>query len=108
MLHMKGLKREVVYDLDGSFVANFDLRTNRTAATLVNNWTHLAVEGACANATNPAVWNNAIVCDESLTIRRVLFRNLLIANEFKSIQIKAQRIADVSEVVAINTTTLAS
>lgn len=38
---MKGLKRSIIYDTDGSFSANFDAVT-RTSATIVGNYKHIA------------------------------------------------------------------
>ncbi len=41
-LFMVGMKRDVVYDLDGSLSASFDGAT-RTSATIVSNFAHISV-----------------------------------------------------------------
>ncbi len=44
-LNMLGHKKEIIYDLDGSFTneANFD-SNNRQSAAVVSNWVHLQSE----------------------------------------------------------------
>lgn len=77
-LFMVGLKRDVVYDLDGSFSSAFD-GTSRSAGAITSYWPHIHLDNptVCPNATTPSRWDNAIFCDSSLTVRRVMFTNVI-------------------------------
>ena len=74
-------------DLDGSFSANFD-GVSRSSATIVKNWPHIAEESACFDTDNTTKWDDVLLCNESITILRVMFTNLLDKNEFKSAPMK--------------------
>lgn len=72
------MKRDVIYDLDGSFVSKFDNKS-RASATIVWGFPHIANsnQGDCPSATYPAAWDNAVMCGANITIRRVLFSNII-------------------------------
>lgn len=73
---MNGLKRDVIYDTDGSFSAGFN-SGSRTSAALVANFKHISDDTtACLPATTPATWDNALACDQTTIVRRVIFTNL--------------------------------
>lgn len=77
---MLGLKRDVFYDLDGSLTSVVFNSTNssvRTSATLTYGWPHLLQDPACRNASNSSKWDNAAVCDQTATIKQVMFTNLI-------------------------------
>lgn len=76
-LFMIGLKRDVIYDLDASFSSSFGSGT-RTSATIVSNFSHIASYNVnkCPQALNAADWDYAVMCDQTITIRRVFFTNL--------------------------------
>ena len=72
------LKRDVIYDLDGSFSQKFD-GTTRSSATIVHGFPHLKVHnqnGDCPVATTPTDWDDAIMCGPTVSIKRVMFTNL--------------------------------
>ena len=77
MLNMIGLKRDVIYDLDGSFSMKFD-GNSRTSATIVQGFPHIAAfnQANCPPATTVANWDNAVMCGPTITVRRVWFTNL--------------------------------
>ena len=66
MLFMIGLKRDVIYDLDGSFSNKFDAQ-NRSSGTIIHGWDHIATfhQDTCPPATNSTDWDNAIMCDHT-------------------------------------------
>ena len=92
---MNGLKRQIIYDLDGSLSKSFN-SLSRTSGTIVGNFRHLADDPVCTPATTPSVWDNALVCDETAQVRRVMFTNLGSMGLFASTPMKIQLISDVS------------
>lgn len=97
---MIGLKRDVIYDLDASLSGKYD-GGSRTSATITHGWNHIANynQNACPPPTNVAAWDSAIMCDQTVTIKRVIFTNLAKAQLFKAQELKAAEIANVDEVV---------
>jgi hypothetical protein len=75
MIHMK---RDVIYDLDGSLSQLFD-GANRTSATIVYGFPHIANynQATCPKSSTPENWDNAVMCGPTITIRRVLFGNII-------------------------------
>lgn len=90
ILFMIKMKRDVIYDLDGSFSQLFD-GTNRTSATIVYGFPHIATynQNTCPKATSPSSWDNAVMCGPTITIRRVLFSNIINHQLFVSSNQKA-------------------
>jgi hypothetical protein len=78
ILYMIKMKRDVIYDLDGSFSSLFDGK-NRSSATIVYGFPHIATynQNTCPKATAPLAWDNAVMCGPTVTIRRVLFSNII-------------------------------
>jgi len=59
---MIGLKRDILYDLDGTFSAPLNSLT-RPRGTVVWGYKHLTDDSACTPATMPGIWDDSIVCD---------------------------------------------
>ena len=92
---MIGLKRDVIYDSDCSFCPLFDSK-NRTRATITFGYNHIASYHAntCPNATNPLNWDNAVMCDQTISIRRVWFTNIMNPESFKFQKMKVAQITN--------------
>jgi hypothetical protein len=75
---MIGVKKDVIYDLDGSLSMAFD-GTTRTSGTIVQNYPHIGRynQNNCPPATVAAAWDNTIMCNQNVKIRRIYFTNLL-------------------------------
>lgn len=93
----------MIYDTDASFSRYFDNIT-RSSATIVSNFKHLADDPACKSSPTPNIWDNALVCDQSVIIRRVMFTNLQNEKLFDKIAMKVQKISSIYEVVSVNST----
>jgi len=100
-LFMIGFKRDIIYDLDGSFSSAFGGAT-RTSGTIVQNFPHIAQynQDKCTPASDPAAWDNAIMCNQDLTIRKIVFSNLMEHKLFVNQNISVVQINSPSEVVA--------
>lgn len=103
LLNMIGLKRDVIYDIDGSLSNAFD-GTTRSSATIVHGFPHIAAFNTndCPPASTPANWDGAVMCGPAVTIRRVWFTNLDDQQLFNANNMKATQIASISDVVAAN------
>ena len=65
---MNGHKKDILYDLDGSFTTNqFDGQT-RTGGAVTHNWKHLANDAACSPTSNIAAWDDTLMCDSSVKV----------------------------------------
>lgn len=97
---MIGLKRDVIYDLDGSFSSSFGGAT-RTSATIVSNFSHIATynQNACPQALSASDWDYAVMCDQTVTIRRVFFTNLQDTQIFNAQYMKAVELTNIEDVV---------
>lgn len=89
MLFMIQMKRDVIYDLDGSFSLKFDGQS-RASGTIVHGWPHIAAfnQNTCPTATTASDWDDAVMCGPTVTIRRVMFTNALNKDLFNSIDLK--------------------
>jgi len=74
---MLGLKREVFNDLDGSLTSEFLSPSAGAPGTLTYGWPHLLQDPACVNATDSSFWDNGAFCDATVTVRQVMFTNIL-------------------------------
>ena len=94
------LKRDVIYDLDGSLSNAFDQKA-RTSATIVHGFPHIALSNPnlCPPAQTPSKWDGAVMCDSSATIRRVAFTNLDKRQNFASLAMKASELANLNDSV---------
>ncbi len=74
---MLGVKRDVIYDLDGSFSTVFDGQA-RTNATIVYNYPHISKQHTshCFIPQTATSWDSSLLCDPTIKIRRVYFTNL--------------------------------
>jgi len=73
---MNGQKKDILYDLDGTFTTNtFDGR-QRVSGAVTYNWKHLASESACSSTTSVAAWDNTLICDESVKVVGIAISSL--------------------------------
>ena len=93
---MVGMKRDVIYDLDGSLSKSFDGAT-RTSATIISNFAHIGAynQDVCTQSPNPDGWDNAYMCDQTVTIRRVYFTNMMDPYVFSAQYMKAVQISTI-------------
>jgi hypothetical protein len=103
-LYMNGLKREILYDLDGTFTTNQFDGNQRQAAAVTYNYKHLQTEAACLPTTSTASWDNTIACDQSVKLVTVTFNNLQSSSLFALTGLKAQEIANPTDLVPENST----
>ena len=73
---MRGVRRQIIYDLDGTFSEGFD-GTSRSAATIMDNFKHIEDEPDCHNPTDTNVWEDTLICDDSVPIRKIMFQNMV-------------------------------
>lgn len=99
-LQMLGLKRDVIYDLDASLSQSFSNR-NRTSATIVYGYNHIANynQQHCTTATEADKWDSAVMCDQTVTIRRIYFTNIIDSYTFNNQLMKVKPITSYDEVV---------
>lgn len=88
---MIGMKRDVIYDLDGSLIKLFNGMT-QTSSTIMFGYTHITDETHCVASSNPTKWDNAVACDSTLVIRKIVITNLADTNDFSKQPIKVQLI----------------
>lgn len=74
--NMLGLKRDVFYDLDGTLTNMYFDSNTRTSGALTYGWPHLLQDPACLNSSTPDLWDNGAVCDQTVTVRQVMFTNI--------------------------------
>ena len=74
---MLGGKRDIIYDSDGSISKYFD-GINRTKTTIVAKYPHIYSDNPnhCFTPSNASLWDNNLLCDNSLIIRRIMFTNI--------------------------------
>jgi hypothetical protein len=85
-LLMLGLKRDVIYDQDASFAGIFGNDNGQTtSATIIRGYNHIANYNQ-ASCHGPAEnkWDGAILCDQTVTIRRIFFTNVIDLNTFNN------------------------
>ena len=84
-MSMLGVKNDVIVDLDGSF-SSFFFNTSISSGTLVWGYNHIANRhsSACHRAVNPLKWDGIIMCDPTITIRRIFFTNAIGASYYWS------------------------
>jgi hypothetical protein len=89
-LRMLGLQREIIYDLDGSISTLYD-GTARQSCTIMKSWNHLlnSQTAACNNSPlDNTKWDGGMLCDETVTIRRIIITNLIKLATFSAQPIK--------------------
>ena len=93
MLFMIGLKRDIIYDLDGSLSQSFD-STTRTSGTIVYGYPHIATtnQATCLHPTSVSGWDNAVMCGPTVTLRRVLFGNIINHQLFQAQLLKVKEL----------------
>ena len=102
-LFMQGHKKEIIYNTDGSLSQAFD-GVARSSVTIVWGFPHLTPDPNCFAASTPTDWFDAIICDDTVKMRRVMFTNILPFEDFESVPMKAELLNSVSEWVAEDST----
>ncbi len=102
-LFMLGLKRDIIYDLDASLSSQFGNGNSRTSATIVHNYNHISAYNQinCVQPTEDK-WDSAIMCDQDVTIRRILFTNIIQLSTFDAQFMKVKPISSYDEVVSLH------
>jgi hypothetical protein len=100
---MIGMKRDVIYDTDGSLSQKFDGNT-RSSASIIQSYNHIAnyYQNVCPASTTPSAWDNCLMCNSNVTVRRVAFTNLVDSRLFKSQAIKVMPITDITQTINPN------
>lgn len=75
-LKMNGLKKEIIYDLDGSFTNGKIDNLIRTRATVVADLGYILNEPGCAKINNTYAWDSVAVCNQNVAVRKVTFMNI--------------------------------
>ena len=103
LLMISILKRDVIYDIDGSFSLAFD-GISRSSATIVHGWPHIAAfnNNTCPFPSNSSNWDGAVMCDNTITIRRVMFTNMIEHQLFNGQNMQATEIQAITDTVAAN------
>lgn len=104
-LFMIGMKRDIIYDLDASLAVPFDGNTaSRSSATIVSNWPHIAnyQQSKCVPSSTPSKWDNAILCDQTTTIRRIFITNALNVNDFNNQFMKVAQLNNIDQILEYN------
>lgn len=100
-LLMVNMKRDVIYSLDNSLALPFDgITAGRNSSTIVSNFNHIANyhQANCRPASEEIKWDNAILCDQTITIRRIFFTNAINSNTFSGQLMKVKQISSLAEV----------
>ena len=103
-LKMLGLKRCIVHDLDGSFSAAFDGTTRSQGGTIMHGWNHIKQfhSSTCPVASTASAWDDAIYCDHTETVRRVVFTNMQSKSLFLGQPFKVTELATINDTTADN------
>jgi hypothetical protein len=102
---MNGHKKEIIYDIDGTFSTTAFDGTQRKSAAIVNNYKHLASDPACKPTSNSLIWDNTIACDETVKVARVTISGLNPTSIFTGVGLKAEPIATVNDTIPETSTT---
>lgn len=86
-LQMLGLRREIIYDVDGTYSQGFD-SNSRVSATIVNNFKHIADEPDCYSPGDQSIWEDTLICDPTITVRKLTFSNTQNQSLFKNTPMK--------------------
>lgn len=98
-LFMNGVRKEVLYDLDGSFTTTDFDGIQRVSAAITNNWSHLRSEIACKATTNTGQWHNTLACDDTVKVALVRFTGLTPSSNFAKVGMKLSEIQDVYDTI---------
>jgi hypothetical protein len=60
---MAGLKKEIIYDMDGSLTNGKIDNNTRTRATVVASLNYILDEPGCLQTTNISTWDTVAVCN---------------------------------------------
>jgi hypothetical protein len=102
-LIMNGLKRDIIYDEDGTFSSDFNQDT-RSYGQILHGFSHLIDEPGCDIPTDTNAWGYRLLCNETVPLRRVMFYNMKDPYLFDSMAMKIQVLGDINETVPEDTT----
>jgi len=88
---------DIIYDLDGSLSTYFD-GSSRNRSTFVGNLNHFIGEEDCISSAS-SQWSDILVCEESITIRKVTFTNLQNVDLFRGVYARVQRIDSIYDTI---------
>jgi hypothetical protein len=89
-------RREIFMDLDGSMTAPIATSLSlapQTGGSVTPYRASLLVPDHCYNLSGP-VWDNAIYCDDTQTLRGILFTNAIPSLDFGSIDIRVRLLSN--------------
>ena len=89
-LYMAGVKREVLYDLDGSFTTTDFDGSQRSSAAVTYNYKHLASDPACRPPTDSTLWDNTLACDENVKVALVALSAIAPSSNFNFAPMKVE------------------
>lgn len=77
LLFIGPLKRDVIYDVDGSLSQKFD-STSRASGTIVQGFPHIHAYNptTCPQPSDTTAWDGAVMCGPTHKIKRMMFGNL--------------------------------
>lgn len=104
LLFMIGLKRDIIYDIDGSLSIAYDNTSRPTGATIVHGYPHIASTNTdfCPPPADTTKWDGAVMCNSSTSLRRVGFTNLADHQDFQRQFMKAIELKTVTDTVALH------
>lgn len=104
LLKMIGpLKRDVIYDTDGSLSVAFD-NTIRSSSAIVQGFNHISkyFSDNCPPATAPLSWDNTLMCSSTVSVRRIMFTNLNNVRQFIAQPMKVMPITNINQTIDPN------
>ena len=77
-IKLLGVTNSIIYDQDGS-LAQLHSSKIFPSSTLIFNYNHILQPNPthCFPSSSPSLWNNLILCDSTLSLRRVWFTNMI-------------------------------
>ena len=100
-LTMLGMKKDVIFDTDGSLSQPFD-STSRVSGTIIHGFNHIKNfhQSTCPEATDPTLWDSAVMCGPTEIVRRVVFTNIINKGLFHTQNMKVTKLNHISETVS--------
>ena len=97
------MKRDVIYDTDGSLSQIYDGK-NRTSAAIVQGYNHIAKYATtiCPPPSNLQNRDGSLMCDSSVSVRRVAFTNPVNARLFKNMGMKVAPLSNITQTIDPN------
>ena len=97
------MKRDVIYDTDGSLSQIYDGK-NRTSAAIVQGYNQIAKYATtiCPPPSNLQNRDGSLMCDSSVSVRRVAFTNPVNARLFKNMGMKVAPLSNITQTIDPN------